>query len=289
MNVTLWTIVLLQAIGLLWMWRRLALRGAGGERCETDGTVSPDRDSLAETRRLLETAETKRLGPEEVRDVWKSADGVIGDNYADVLFDHDFVLNQILLCLRDRDPNIGLDLGCGSGRVAKILLQEFPMLRLTLVDISPNLLKVASSQLAEHSSRLTFVEADFFSNAFQLEAQRYDFVVSAFALHHGPDVACYREVFQKIESSLAAGGVFLCWDHVQGADADLETLNFDSWRHHFLRSGSMDEAADQIKSSYAQDSPLTSAQYLETLAACGFTTADILWKKGNMILYVAIK
>jgi SAM-dependent methyltransferase len=67
----------------------------------------------------------------------------------DFAYAHQLLLESIALHL---PPNgIGLELGAGSGRVSKLLLETFPDLHLTLVDISANMLGEAASQTADQA------------------------------------------------------------------------------------------------------------------------------------------
>ncbi len=248
-----------------------------------------DLDSFASTKQTIIDAEKRKLSYQDVCQWWSSASGKIGGDYPQVLLDHDFVLRLILLFLSDRKPKRCLDLGAGSGRMAKILLDHFSDLHVTLVDLSANLLREAQSELQCYSNQTEYVQADFFSAEFQPEPERYDCVISALALHHGQGAAMYRDIYQEIEASLVKGGVFLCWDHVKGADMDLETINFEMWKNHIAEAGVKGDLLERMTASLVQDNPLTSFEYLNLLSACNFSAVDILWKKGNMILYVAIK
>lgn len=58
------------------------------------------------------------------------------------------------------EPVQVLDLGCGNGFLAKLLLQTYPEARAILVDHSKPMLHNAAQYMAEHQERCTFVEAD---------------------------------------------------------------------------------------------------------------------------------
>jgi len=44
-----------------------------------------------------------------------------------------------------------------------------------------------------------------------------------------------------------------------------------------------------IKAGHKEDNPLTTREYLAELENAGFETVDVLWKKYNFLLYVAVK
>nr|WP_063608879.1 class I SAM-dependent methyltransferase [Shouchella clausii] len=69
------------------------------------------------------------------------------------------------------EPLQVLDLGCGNGFLAKLLLQTFPEARAILVDHSKPMLHNAAQYMAEHQERCTFVEAIWRMTSQPLQSQ----------------------------------------------------------------------------------------------------------------------
>ena len=65
-----------------------------------------------------------------------------------------------------------------------MIAEAFPKSRLTLFDVTPEMLMIARARLKPLGKRVRFVTADF---ATDKEAKSYDAVVSALAIHHLPD------------------------------------------------------------------------------------------------------
>ena len=53
------------------------------------------------------------------------------------------------------------ELGCGPGFLAEALLENSNIARYTLVDFSPEMLKLSQSRVAEFKERVVFFKADF--------------------------------------------------------------------------------------------------------------------------------
>ena len=63
---------------------------------------------------------------------------------------------------------------------AAMIAEAFPKARLTLFDVTPEMLMIARQRLKPLGKRVRFVTADFASAA---PSKRYDAVVSALAIH----------------------------------------------------------------------------------------------------------
>src|SRR5208283_5799321 len=77
-----------------------------------------------------------------------------------------------------------LDLGAGTGLLSAMIAEAFPKARLTLFDVTLEMLMIARQRLKPLGKRVRFVTADFAAAA---PAKAYDAVVSALAIYHLPD------------------------------------------------------------------------------------------------------
>ncbi|MEU4835167.1 class I SAM-dependent methyltransferase [Streptosporangium sp. NPDC023615] len=121
------------------------------------------------------------------------------------------------------DPTV-LDLACGPGPIADLVLRRFPGARAVAADHDPVLTRIARSVLARHEERATVVETDLVSAdwASALPAWTFDAVLSSTALHWlspGQLLAVYTELARL----LPPGAVLLNADHLRFED-DRPTL-----------------------------------------------------------------
>lgn len=182
-----------------------------------------------------------------------------------------------------------LDLGGGTGRVAKLLLDAFPSCRILLQDISVNMLSEVPNRLKEYAGRFDCVEGDFFAETFDLESNRFDCVVSIHAIHHGRHLEAYRNLYNKIYRCLKPVGCFVCLDNVAGDTPELATLNYLSWAKSLRSQYNPEEIRWIIETTIREDSPLSLRKHLDILGNCGFGWTDVVWKKHIFGLYVGIK
>lgn len=145
------------------------------------------------------------------------------------------------------------DLGCGSGVLARAVLDRYPTARGTLVDFSEPMLAAAREQLREHAAQLDFVRADLAARVMWQDVRGpSDVIVSGFAIHHLPDIR-KRELYREIYGNLNPGGMFVNIEHV-ASPSDWGENNFDElmidWLYAFnMRRGS-GKTRDQVAAEH---------------------------------------
>ena len=104
-------------------------------------------------------------------------------------------------------PNV-LDLGCGTGRLLDRLAEEFPTLRGTGFDLSPQMIRQArQTKRDRHRPRLIFIQG----NAEQLpfSDQQFDTVFNTISFLHYPNPS---QVLSEIHRVLSPGGNYYLVD-----------------------------------------------------------------------------
>lgn len=100
-----------------------------------------------------------------------------------------------------------LELGSGSGTMAKALLDEYPSVRLVATDPDPAMTTVARRRLAPYGERVQVLEADATSLPFA--SSTFDAVVSFIMLHH---VINWEHAIAETARVLRPGGIFAGYD-----------------------------------------------------------------------------
>jgi len=100
-----------------------------------------------------------------------------------------------------------LDLGAGTGLLSAMVAEKFPRSRVTLVDISVEMLRVARRRFAGQEGRFEFRTMDYARKPLPRTEGGYDLVVSALSVHHLMH-GDKRELFGKVRRSLAGGRMF---------------------------------------------------------------------------------
>ena len=167
-----------------------------------------------------------------------------------------------------------LDLGAGTGLLSAMIAEGFPKARLTLFDLTPEMLLIARQRLKPLGKRVRFVTADFASAA---PSKSYDAVVSALAIHHLPDSG-KRHLFGDIFKYLTPGGVFINADQVAGETAAIDQRSREMWmkgaRELKVSEKDLDAALGRMK----QDLPATVGQQLAWIREAGFVEVSCSYR-----------
>src|SRR5262249_12773816 len=124
------------------------------------------------------------------------------------------------------------DLGCGTGTVAKQVLERFPHAEVTCIDLADNMIAMAKVKLGS-GTRLRYITGDF--STFD-SSSKYDAIVSSLALHHLVTDEDKQRFYRRICQSLNSGGVFYNADVVLASTDFLQAVYMRQWRQFMLRS-----------------------------------------------------
>jgi len=172
-----------------------------------------------------------------------------------------------------------LDLGAGTGLLSAMIAAALPKARLTLFDLTPEMLMIARARLKPLGKRVRFVTADLAA----APSKSYDAVVSALALHHLPDSG-KRHLFADIFKYLTPAGVFINADQVGGGTAAIDQRSRQMWlkrvRELKVAERDLNAALEQMK----HDLPAIVGQQLAWMRESGFT--DVTCAYRNLIFAV---
>lgn len=173
-----------------------------------------------------------------------------------------------------------LDLGAGTGLLARRLSTAHPEAELTLLDGAPAMLEEARTVLGEEAR---YVVGDLDD---PLPSGPWDAVVSALAIHHLDDRGKVN-LFSRVHRELSPGGVFVNAEQVAGPTA-LFCEAYAAW--HALRATELGVRPDEWAASQervALDRWASVEHQLEWLRDAGFTDVDCLFKDHCFAVIVA--
>ena len=178
-----------------------------------------------------------------------------------------------------------LDLGAGTGLLAAFIAYSFPRARITMVDISNEMLARARERFELGGERFHFEVSDY--GTAQIEG-KYDAVVSALSIHHLPD-GQKRSLFQRIHGALNPAGVFVNAEQFRGETAEADRLNHDRWlsRARDLGVDEQDLAAAVERMKF--DRSATLEDQLEWMRAAGFRAIECAYKNLIFAVYAGRK
>jgi tRNA (cmo5U34)-methyltransferase len=174
----------------------------------------------------------------------------------------------------DLDPKRILDLGVGSGNLARLILDRFPGADLVGVDISREMLAVCRQRVT--GDRLTLVQSDF--RNLDLEHGSFDLVVSSISIHHIDDAA-KQALFRDLYCLLRPGGVIAYSDQFRGETAETYAKHMERWRREALDLGATeDEWRTWMTHQDDHDHHAPLGDQMAWLRAAGFLDVDCPWR-----------
>lgn len=178
------------------------------------------------------------------------------------------------------------DLGCGTGTIAKKVLEMYPNTKLTCVDLASNMLETAKVKLKKYNN-VQYVVKDFYDFDFE---KKYDAILSSLALHHLKKNQDKKRFFKKIFDALKGGGVFYNADVVLGSNETLQNLYMKKWKNFMLKKVSATEVESRWIPKYEdEDRPAELMWQLKSLEGIGFEKIDVIWKYYNFAVYGGVK
>lgn len=179
-----------------------------------------------------------------------------------------------------------IDLGCGTGTIAKRISEKFPNSKIVCLDIASNMIDIAKYKLSEHKG-IEFITGDFSKMDFD---NKFDVVVSSLALHHLENDNCKKVFYNKIHDILTDSGLFINADVVLASTDYLQNINMNRWIEFMSRSVPKDEIFNNWIPKYkAEDRPAKLMDQLKWLKDIGFKYVDVIWKYYNFSVYCGFK
>lgn len=176
-----------------------------------------------------------------------------------------------------------LDLGCGTGTLAKAIRNKFPESAITCLDCSESMLALARKKLSG-SAPTSFLLGDFLSSDYR---GPFEVVVSCMAFHMVTSDEDKKNIYRKIHACLVRGGTFYNADLRLGASPYLAQLFFKDMINQ-MRVGKVPEEEIQahwLPDALTKDHPATLESHLRWLAEIGFFNLDVVWANNTLAVW----
>ena len=181
-----------------------------------------------------------------------------------------------------------LDIGCGAGNYTLKLLEHFPDLDVTLIDLSQPMLERATERIKQATiGRITTTQGDI--REIELADEKFDIVLAAAVLHHLRADWEWRDVFTAIHRSLRPGGSIWVFDLVESSIPAVQQLMRKQYGDYLTQL--KDETYRDQVFAYVEkeDTPRPLLFQLDLLRQVGFSQVEILHKNICFAAFGAIK
>lgn len=195
-----------------------------------------------------------------------------------------------------------LDVGCGSGVLARNILNHYPNAEAIFTDLSDTMIEAAKKQVFTDFPKGTafFYTQDMNSKEWMEDLKNhapYDVIVSGFAIHHLTHRR-KKEIYGDIYDLLAPNGIFLNLDRVESATPLGDTLNSENYIDSifaFHKKQGSTLSREEIAKKYFYD-PLKQSNILapvemqtQWLRELGYKNVDIFFKVFEIAIFGGTK
>ena len=165
-----------------------------------------------------------------------------------------------------------LDLGCGTGSLAEMVLGEMPDVHFTLTDPAENMLEIAKNRLGEGIDYICAASQDL-----EAEPEKYD-VITVVQSHHYLKKDERPGVLDFIHKSLKKDGIYIVFENVLQDDPEIAWFEYQRWLETRFRKG-VDRAIlptlnERLGTVFL---PITISEHMELLKSAGFTKICLFW------------
>lgn len=176
-----------------------------------------------------------------------------------------------------------LDIGAGTGLFSSFILKSYPLARITLIDLSSEMLAVAKERF--RGRNFTYIVDDYTQHEYP---GAFDLVISSLSIHHLTADA-KKNLYEKIYGLLVPGGTFINADQILSPSSELERREELLWRKEVQNSGL---TIPEIKSTFERtryDDPSPLEDQLLWLKGAGFRIVDTIYKRYRFAVILSEK
>lgn len=165
-----------------------------------------------------------------------------------------------------------LDVGCGTGKMARIALDNFDIQKMVCIDVENEMLERAESFC--NNEKVEFLQCD----VRELPYQEIFDIVTAVQVNHYFKKDERMAAIKKCYDSLEENGIYISFENFAPDSEEGARLYLERWRQFQIVNGKSKVEADLHIERYGRDYfPIMISESIELLRECGFRMVEIFW------------
>ena len=165
-----------------------------------------------------------------------------------------------------------LDVGCGTGRVARTVLDNFDIQKMVCIDVENEMLERAESLCDDE--KVEFLQC----NVRELPYQEIFDIVTAVQVNHYFKKDERMAAIKKCYDSLVENGIYISFENFAPDSEEGARLYLERWRQFQIVNGKSKVEVDLHIERYGRDYfPITISESIELFKKCGFRMVEIFW------------
>ena len=184
-----------------------------------------------------------------------------------------------------RPVRVVVDLGIGTGALARACLDHAPGARVRGIDADPDMMTIARARLEGQLRRVTMTTGSFLETALP----RCDAIVASYSLHHIRTVRAKLGFYRRCYRALRPGGVLINGDCAPASTPRGFERDLDVWFSHLGRTFGGRAGGRRIYESWAdEDVYVPLAEETRLLKRAGFFV-DVPWRRSPFAVIVGLR
>lgn len=165
-----------------------------------------------------------------------------------------------------------LDVGCGTGKMARTALDNFDIEKMVCIDVEKEMLERAEAFC--NGDKVEFLQCDVRDLPYQ---GMFD-IATAVQVNHYFKKAARTTAIKKCYDALEENGIYISFENFAPDSEEGKRLYLEHWKQFQIANGKTEEEADSHIKRYGYSYfPVTISESVELLKNCGFRMVEILW------------
>ena len=175
-----------------------------------------------------------------------------------------------------------VDLGIGTGALARACLDSAPGARVWGIDADPDMMAIARTRLGRQSPRVTMTTGSFLDEPLP----SCDAMVASYSLHHIRTTRAKLAFYRRCYRALRPGGVLINGDCAPASTPRGFARDLDVWFTHLGKTFGSRAKGRRVYESWAdEDVYVPLAEEIRLLERAGFTV-DVPWRRSPFAVIV---
>lgn len=177
-----------------------------------------------------------------------------------------------------------LDIGCGTGKMGGIALQNAAIEKLVFCDSSKEMIKIAKERFSCSNTEFSVCDVRNLSYVNEFD------VITAIQVNHYLQIEERKMALEKCYEALKENGLFISFENFAPFTETGTSVYLEKWKNYQIKQGkSREESRRHIERYGKEYFPITLPEHMELMRNCGFKVVEILWLSNMQVGFWGMK
>ncbi len=177
-----------------------------------------------------------------------------------------------------------LDIGCGTGKMGSIALENIELEKLVFCDSSDEMIRIAKERFQRFNTEFSVCDIQ------NLEYTDEFDVITAIQVNHYLQMEERKIALQKCYKALKENGLFISFENFSPFTDVGKIVYLEKWKRYQIEQGKSFEESTKHIERYGKDYfPITLEEQLTLMRNSGFRAVEILWLSNMQVGFWGMK